>query len=89
MPTIEQNQKIESLIRSLPIPSRSINVFGSIRCNVHIKCESKATARKWMHALSKTCRTVNCVETVDYLADNEKRINAPRAIPVYLVAGIV
>ena len=82
-------QRVDVLVRSLPIPSRSIKVFGSINCNIHITCESRKTAEKWVLTLGKFCRTVNCIESIDYAKDNKGTVLKRTTIKVYRVCAVV
>ncbi len=53
MPTTEQNAAMQSKLTELGLPHESINVFGAVRCNVHVTCLSRTAATKWVLALSK------------------------------------
>lgn len=87
--TAQQLAKAEELVNSLPIPRRSIKVFGTINCNIHITCESRKTAEKWVMALGKFCRTVNCVESVDYAKENKGSCLNPTTVKVFKIGGVV
>jgi hypothetical protein len=87
--TAQQLQRTESMVASLPIPSRSIKVFGSINCNIHITCESRKTAEKWVLTLGKFCRTVNCVESIDQAVENKNTMLRPTSIKVFRICGVV
>lgn len=87
--TAQQLQRTETLINSLPIPSRSIKVFGSINCNIHVTCESRKTAEKWVLTLGKFCRTVNCVESIEDAVCNKNTTLRPTAIKVFKICGVI
>jgi len=50
--TEEMKIAMQEKLKQLGIPFESINVFGAIRINVHVKCLSAATAHKWAVALN-------------------------------------
>jgi protein tyrosine phosphatase (PTP) superfamily phosphohydrolase (DUF442 family) len=46
-------QQMRSKLQNAGIAFEDINVFGAIRCNVHVKCVSRATAQKWAEFLAQ------------------------------------
>lgn len=67
-------QRFEALVNSIPLPRRSIKVFGAIRVNIHVECESRETAYKWVGALKKVTGDVKAVETSFYAKDQASRV---------------
>ena len=82
-------QRMDVLVRSLPIPSRSIKVFGGIKCYIHISCESRKTAEKWVITLGKFCGTVTCVESIEDAVCNKNTTLRPTAIKVFKICGVI
>lgn len=79
-------EKFEALVTSIPLPRRSVKVFGAIRVNIHIECESRTTAHKWVGALKKVTSDVKAVETSFYAKDQASRTTVnPKMIHGYRV----
>lgn len=49
----EMNAGMEAKLKELGLGFESIQVFGVIRQNVHVKCVSRETAAKWAGVLAK------------------------------------
>lgn len=54
--TNDQAQDMKAKLAATGLGFESINVFGAIRCNVHVKCVSRATASKWASVLSSVLK---------------------------------
>jgi len=65
-----------------------ISVFGTIRCNVHIKCLSRVTADKWASLLSQVFKgeRVTIIETVWDAKGNKGTCLLPTKRHVFLIA---
>lgn len=50
----EMLAKMRDTLERAGLPFEEIRVFGAIRCNVHVTCESQAIARKWQTLLNLT-----------------------------------
>jgi hypothetical protein len=49
--TNEEIQQITAKLNKLSLPFEGIKVFGTLRCNIHIKCLGKSTSNKWAEIL--------------------------------------
>ena len=87
--TEKQLNRFTELVKSIPIPSKKINVFGGVQCYINVTCESLETAEKWSLALGKFCRTVRVIESYDTAKENKNTVLLPTVIKVYRVGGIV
>jgi hypothetical protein len=47
----EINEAMKQKLPRVGLGFESIDVFGTIRCNVHVKCISRKTADKWAQLL--------------------------------------
>jgi hypothetical protein len=65
-----------------------LKVFGSIKCNVHVKCVSKTTAEKWAILLSQVFNgaNVSVVKTMWDAKENKGTCLLPTKRFGYLVA---
>lgn len=50
--TSEQKQEFTAKLQQAGLPYESLNVFGAIRCNVHVITISRETAQKWAQLLT-------------------------------------
>lgn len=66
----------------------SINVFGAIRCNVHVKCVSRDTAGKWAALLFQVFQgvKVSVTATVWDAVDNKGTNLLPTKRHGFLIA---
>lgn len=81
------HQQMQAKLEEAGIPAESIKVFGAIRCNVHVVCVSRETARKWEMLLARVFRSkVSCVETRWEAATNKGTSLRPTMRKGYLVA---
>jgi hypothetical protein len=81
--------KIDALIRKLPIPSYEINVFGVVNVNIHVTCEGFETAEKWRSALKQFCTSVKVVDHVIYNKVNMGTNLLPSRRMGYLIGAVV
>jgi len=47
------HEAMKAKLKQLGIPFEKIDVFGAIRCNVHVVCLGRETANKWAAILAK------------------------------------
>jgi hypothetical protein len=75
------------LIRS-KMPYHSINVFGTIRLNIHVQCIGQDTAQKWQKILVSGFpgSDVKIVKTMWDASENKNTVLRPTRIYGYLVA---
>lgn len=80
--------KMKEKLETVGIPKESIDVFGSIRCNVHVKCKSHDSARKWADLLGKLFigSKVYVGKTAWYAKENKGTVLKPSMIKGYMVA---
>lgn len=81
-------EAIKARLMSAGIGYESINVFGSIRCNVHVTCVSRETAQKWQALLAQVFRgvKVGINETVWDAKENKGTNLRPTKRTGYLVS---
>lgn len=86
--TADQKKQMEKKLESLGFPFHDIKVFGAIRCNIHVKCESIAAATKWASALSNILGDVkvSTTKTVWPAVDNKFTATKPTMRQGFLVA---
>jgi len=87
--TADQQKQMQEKLESLGLPSHSINVFGAIRCNIHVKCESIAVATKWASALSNILGNtkISTTKTVWPAVDNKFTATKPTMRQGFLVSA--
>ena len=80
--------QMEAKFKSLGIPYHDLRVFGTIRCNVHIRCIGRETADKWAHVLNTVFPGVkiSLVSTMWPAKENKGTCLLPTQISGFLVA---
>lgn len=70
----------------------SIQVFGTIRTNIHIKCRSEKTAEEWRDLLStilmKVQGRIDVLKTIWEAQENKGTCLKPTCIKGYLIVAI-
>jgi len=92
MQTDEQSRqtRIAELLSRAGIPHEEIKVFGSVRCNVHVRCIGLESAAKWaalFRAVFPAGR-INTVESVWPAKKNRGTVLRPTVRSGYLVGVI-
>jgi hypothetical protein len=86
----EINPAVDAKLRQLGIPFYSINVFGAINCNIHVECQSRSTAVKWVNALSMFAKVKATTHTLVYAKDQKSRkTNGPKMLPMYRIWAVI
>ena len=80
-------QSMQSKLESCGLPCHEVNVFGRIRCNVHVTCVGRDTAHKWAQLLaSVSVSKTNVVATSWEAAKNQNTTMRPTMIDGFLVS---
>jgi hypothetical protein len=89
MITDEMRDKFRATLEKLPYGYLEMNVFGTLRLNIHIICEGKKTADQWHMALNRFCSFVRTSEHVIYNKENRGTILCPTIRKGYLIGAWV
>ena len=75
-------------LKASGIAFEEITVFGSIRCNVHIKCISRSTADKWALLLSQVFigAKVSVIKTMWAAKENKETCLRPTKRHGFLIS---
>lgn len=76
---MELQEQMESKLKSLGLPSRSVKVYGS---QIVVTCTSAASAQKWAPVLGKFA-TVRRVAASGFVETLDGASNAPKWIRVW------
>ena len=84
----ELKQQIKNRLETCGIGFDHIDVFGSIRLNVHVACKSRDTADKWASLLAQSFKggKVVTVKTVWPAKENKNTCLLPTMIEGYRVS---
>jgi hypothetical protein len=84
----ELKAAIKAKLECAGIGYESINVFGVIRCNVHVVCTGRDTADKWGHLLAAVFKgaKVSITETRWNAAKNKGTSMRPTMRKGFLIA---
>jgi len=81
--------KIRQLLEGCGEQFDCVNVFGSVKCNIHVTCRSVETATKWSSILSEISQSKVAMAKTRWPAyDNKSVSNEPTMINGYLVAVV-
>lgn len=64
--TKDQQEAMQALVEAIKLPRHEIKVFGTIRCNIDVKCVSRLDAHHWSHMLREIFPKghVSVIETI-------------------------
>lgn len=85
----EQKLRMETLLKALEIPYKSMNILGAVNCNIHIECIGQDTAEKWNSVLHKFCSRVKVVERFVHNKENKGTVLLPTVHKVFLIGAVV
>jgi hypothetical protein len=77
----------EAKLQQLPYGYESMKVFGAIRLNVHITCQSRETANNWVAALAPVGK-VTITETMWNAKENKGPALCPTIKRGYLISMV-
>lgn len=85
--TFEVNRQIQERLAAAGLGFESLNVFGVIRCNVHVVCVGRETAQKWADLLAQSFKAKpTLVEHRWNAAENKNTSMRPTMRKGFLVA---
>lgn len=81
-------EQMEAKFKSIGLPYHDLRVFGTLRCNVHVRCVGRTTADKWAHVLNTVFPKVpiRMVPTMWPAVENKGTCLLPTQVRGYLVA---
>jgi hypothetical protein len=85
----ELNREMQAKLEKVGLPFEQVKVFGSVRCDVHVKCISRDTAEKWFGELAKVFGTKPAlVPHIWDAARNNGTVMCPTVRKGFLIAVI-
>lgn len=85
----EMLNAMKEKLQQIPLPYKSMEVFGAINCNIHIETLGEKTAEQWRSILVQFCRKVKVVETFRHNKVNENTCLLPSRHKVFLIGAVV